>query len=109
MQETIINAHLSDKEVALLQQLNENTPLIEAIRKVMLVAIQSNGVAKANLVYNPMYNWAIQIAQSKLNNEQTGEAIKVVSEGLTGIQLAIEEILHFKVKQETPKKENPAI
>jgi hypothetical protein len=76
----------------------------------MLVGIQSNGVAKANQAYNPMYNWAIQIAQSKsITNEQVGETVKVVAEGIMGIQLAFEELLHFKVKEETPKKENPAI
>jgi len=109
MKETIINANLSEEEVALLEGLNENPKLIEAIRKVMLVAIQSNGVAKANLVYNPMYNWAIQIAQSKLSNEETGEAVKVVSEGLSGIQLAFNELLHFKKFEDKPKKENPAL
>ena len=110
MQETITNACLDNTEVELLQSLNEQPKLLEAIRKVMLVGIQSNGVAKAGIAYNPMYNWAIQIATARgTNNEQVGETTRAVAEGINALQVAFEELLHFKKAEDKPKKENPAL
>jgi len=110
MKDTIKNAGLSDREVELLQALNEQTELIEAIRKVISVGIQSNGVAKAGLVYAPMFNWAIQIAQAKdKTNEQIGESTRAVSEGLMMLQLGINEILMFKKAEEKTTKTNKAV
>lgn len=110
MNDTIKNACLDNTEVELLQALNENTKLLEAIRKVMLVGIQSNGVAKAGLTYNPMYNWAIQIATARgTTNEQVGETTRAVAEGINALQVAFEELLHFKKAEEREPKKNPAI
>jgi len=110
MNDTIKNAGLSDREVELLQALNEQTELIEAIRKVVLVGIQSNGVAKAGLIYDPMFNWAIQIAQARgASNESIGEATRAVSEGLNQLQLGINEILLFKRAEEKTTKTNKAV
>lgn len=109
MNDTIINASLSAEEVELLESLNENPKLLEAIRKVMLIGIQSNGVAKAGIAYNPMYNWAIQIATHKdATNEKIGEITRAVSEGINSLQLGFNELLHFKRVEKRPKKENPA-
>jgi len=110
MNDTIKNAGLSEREVELLQALNEQTELIEAIRKVISVGIQSNGVTKANAVYNPMFNWAIQIAQAKdKTNEQIGESTRAVAEGLMMLQLGINEILLFKRAEEKTTKTNKAV
>lgn len=110
MNDTIKNACLDATEVELLQALNENTKLLEAIRKVMLVGIQSNGVAKAGLTYNPMYNWAIQIATARgTTNEQVGETTRAVAEGINALQVAFEELLHFKKVEEREPKKNPAL
>ena len=110
MNDTIINASLSAEEVELLESLNENPKLLEAIRKVMLIGIQSNGVAKAGIAYNPMYNWAIQIATHKdATNEKIGEITRAVAEGINSLQLGFNELLHFKRVEEKTKKENPAL
>ena len=47
MNETIKLASLTNEEVALLESLNDQPLLLEAIRKVLLIGVQSNGVAKA--------------------------------------------------------------
>lgn len=110
MQETIINAALSPEEVSLLEALNEQPKLLEAIRKVLLVGIQSNGVAKKNISYNPMYNWAIQVATARgTTNEQIGETVRAISEGINSLQVAFEELLHFKKMEERTPKTNPAL
>lgn len=110
MNDTIKNASLSAEEVELLESLNENPKLLEAIRKVMLIGIQSNGVAKAGIAYNPMYNWAIQIATHKdATNEKIGEITRAVAEGINSLQLGFNELLHFKRVEEKPKKENRAV
>ena len=110
MKETIKNASLDNTEVELLEALNEQPQLLEAIRKVMLVGIQSNGVAKAGIAYNPMYNWAIQVATARgTTNEQIGETTRAVAEGINALQIAFEELLHFKKVEERAKKENPAL
>lgn len=110
MNDTIKNAALSNEEVELLESLNENPKLLEAIRKVMLVGIQSNGVAKAGIAYNPMYNWAIQIATHKdATNEKIGEITRAVAEGINSLQVAFNELLHFKKVETKAKKENPAV
>lgn len=110
MNETIKNASLSAEEVELLESLNENPKLLEAIRKVLLIGIQSNGVAKGGIAYNPMYNWAIQIATHKdATNEKIGEITRAVAEGINSLQLGFNELLHFKRVEEKPKKENPAL
>lgn len=110
MKETIKNASLSDREIELLQALNEQPELIEAIRKVIMVGVQSNGVAKANLVYNPMYNWAMQVATAKgATNEQIGEITRSIAEGLNQVQLGFNEILLFKKQEERETKVNKAV
>ena len=110
MNETVKLASLNNEEVALLEALNDSPKTIEALRKVLLVGIMSNGVAKHGIAYNPMYNWAIQVASAKgTTNEQVGETTRAVAEGITALQLAFEELLHFKKVEEKPAKQNPAI
>jgi len=110
MKETIKVASLTGEEVALLESLNEQPVLLEAIKKIMLVGIQSNGVAKAGIEYNPMYNWAIQIATAKnVSNEQVGETTRAVAEGINALQMAFNEILLFKKTEIKEVKTNPAL
>lgn len=110
MKETINLASLNQEEVALLETLNEQPILLEAIRKVLLVGIQSNGVAKAGISYNPMYNWAIQIATARgTTNEQIGETTRAVAEGINALQIAFNELLTFKKQVEKAERVNPAL
>lgn len=110
MNDTIKIASLSAEEVSLLEALNEQPKLLEAIRKVLLVGIQSNGVIKAGITYNPMYNWAIQVATHKdATNEKIGEVTRAIAEGINSLQVAFTELLHFKRIEEKPKKQNPAV
>lgn len=106
MQETIEQIGLSKEEAELITQFNNNPRMVEAVKKVILVGMYTNGVVKENVKSKPMVNWALHPAfNPTLDNQQLGEKIRAVAEGINIVEAAFNKIDNFvqAKKPDAPK------
>lgn len=103
---------LNQDEKLLIEAFYKNEKMREAVKKVLCMGIQENGVTKAGATYNPQLNWALSLAWSvegKLVDEVVvGSALRSIAEGLKFVELAFQELAKFKQEDKPVKKVNPA-
>lgn len=102
---------LTDIERELIEAFVKNETQREAVKKVLLFGIYSNGVIKAGLKHDPTMNWALALSadMDRASNEQLGANLRAVTEGLRVVEHAFVELSKFDKGE--PKKEskgNPA-
>jgi hypothetical protein len=112
MENTIKNYGLTDKEVEALYRVNETPEAIDAIYKVVLASIYSNGVIQDGVKPKGMLNWAIHIAQNDVMSlEEKGKALEATASGINYLEDGVNKIKAFvrPVEKVTGKKTNNAV
>lgn len=103
---------LSSEEKLLIESFYKNEKMREAVRKVLCMGVQNNGVMTAGVTYNPQMNWALSLAwgtDGKLVDEKVvGSSLRTIAEGLKFVELAFQELAKFKKEEKPEKKVNPA-
>jgi len=84
---------MNDKEKALLQSFWENEPTREAVRRALIMGINS---------YSPL-NF-----QQDLDNMRLGEQVRAVHEGFKLVQIVFNNIGQNKKQEKVEDKNNPA-
>ena len=99
---------LTELEKEFVISFNENLQMKEAVKKVMLQFIYSEGVVnKEGETQDLKNNWAMVSAfnEGAISNEQLGERIRAKAEGLRFLNNAFEKLDDYKkVVEETPKE-----
>jgi hypothetical protein len=101
---------LSDLEKELLTALQGNETQREALRKVLLHCVYSQGVVAAGGNHDPKHNWALSFAwRDELSNEQLGADLRAAAQGIAFVERAFNDLQNFEKKPEKVEvKKNPA-
>lgn len=108
--------YLSDEEKEKIVRFNEDTKLVEAVRKVMLAGLYKAGTLREGLGADPLKNGALTLAFATLNvraaltDEQLGQDIRALAHGLNALETAFQELNKIKLDLgETKPESNEAI
>jgi len=110
-----IKEYLNDSEHEAIVKFVENKVLFEAVKKVLMEMVYTQGVLKKGKPVNPDVNYAFALAARKkisgfthLTNEQIGADLCAVWEGTNLVGLGFKELERFKEASEPSKqRENP--
>lgn len=90
--------YLNSIEEDQLSHLAENLTLLNAVKKVLLEGVYSNGVLVAGENAESGRNFALSLAFSKeASNEQIGADLRACAEGIRIIESGFKELEKFKV------------
>lgn len=107
---------LTDKEIDKIVKFNQDTELVEAVKKVMLKAVYTQGTLRKGVKPNPLNNAALStvfatINGSVISDEQLGADLRGFAHGLNLLESGFQEL--EKVEKisldDKPSEENPAI
>lgn len=105
MENTIKNVGLTDLEIEALYKINEIPNLTDALYKVILSSIYSNGVIKDGVTPNGMLNWAVHLAQQDMTFEEKGRNLEAIANGLNYLEAGVKKVREFVRPSEKVKAE----
>lgn len=107
--------YLSEAEEVELRKIAKSDVAIEALRKLLLEEIYSQGTLKEGVSANPLENYAFFLVsrrksgQIKVTDEEIGRDLCAVWEGINLLENGLKELANFReVKVEEKDKTNPA-
>lgn len=112
MENTIKNVGLTDLEIEALYKINEIPNLTDALYKVILSSIYSNGVIKTDIKPNGMLNWAVHLAQQDgMSFEEKGKNLEAIANGLNYLESGVKKVREFTrpVEKVVAEKINKAV
>lgn len=110
-----IKEYLSSQEHTEIKKFIENKTMFEAVKKVLMEMVYTQGVLKEGEPANPDINYAFALAARRritgftdLTNEQIGADLCAVWEGTNLVGLGFKELGKFRgVEKPSEPKENP--
>lgn len=104
---------LTDQEIDKLITFKEDEVMFEAVRKVLLAGIYSNGTLRQGVESNPLKNAALALvstADKDTSNERLGEDLRALWEGVKALEMGLQHIKDYRRKDTTETvEENPAL
>jgi hypothetical protein len=92
--------YLNELEIVKIEAFCADTEMYEAVKKVVLQHIYSQGVMEAGVGHNPMKNRAFQLAQhcteNPVTNEAMGAQLRGVWEGVNALESGYQELKNIK-------------
>lgn len=102
--------YLTDIEIAKIEAFNADTVMVQAVKKVLLQHIYSQGVIKKGEDHNPLKNRALVLVGGDVSNEELGSQLRALWEGVNAIETGFNELELIKTNVESPYvEENTAI
>ncbi len=102
--------YLTDLEVVKIETFCADKEMFEAVKKVVLQHIYSQGVMKAGEAHNPLKNRAFALAQYATENPMTdevmGQHIRGVWEGVNALEAGYQELTTIKSKKTDLKRKS---
>jgi len=110
MPNTNFDSQFSEAEKALFQDFADNPHLYAAIKKLLLAGLYEQGTIKAGIDPNPTRNFALSLVfnSDRRSNEEIGQDLRALGEGMRIIETAFDHILDFKTQDKKVAKPNPA-
>ena len=101
---------LDDNERQALIAFNASDTMKQAVKKVLLAGIYDNGTLKAGKPADPLRNTAFYLVSNmpEIPNEQLGEELRAVWQGINALESAFKKISEFKLPEKAEKKLNQA-
>lgn len=107
---------LTDEDRAKIFQFNSDPVLVEAVRKVLLSVIYSQGVIKKGKDSSPLQNASLSLVfktvrkEAVIDNEKLGEELRGMAVGLNYLEVGLENLSKIKPKgKEEEPQGNPAV
>ncbi len=97
----IFNEILDDQEKLALQMFADNEVQTEAVRKILMREIYTNGVVKKGQKVNPMINSFIGLTRAYTNNDDLANQARALSEAINLVESAFKVIEEFKKPPES--------
>ncbi len=94
----LLNEILDDQEVLAIQHFCENERMLEAVKKVLLVPMYSQGVMRKGKKARPRTNWALN--GNANTNENLGAMIRGYSDGIHLVEKGFKVLSLFKKKED---------
>ena len=92
--------YLSDIEVAKIEAFNADPIMVQAVKKVILEKMYTQGVMKAGVAHNGLKNRALVLVDETLSNEQVGSNLRALYEGMNAVEAGFTELETIKNKVE---------
>jgi hypothetical protein len=103
--------YLNDLEIVEIERFCANELQFEAVKKVILQHIYSQGVMAKGKKHNPLKNRALVLVDAEVTNEKLGSKLRALWEGVNALEGGYAELTKIKSKKSEPKnsEENTAI
>lgn len=102
--------YLTDLEVVKIEAFCADKEMFEAVKKVVLQHIYSQGVLKEGEAHNPLKNRAFALAQHCTENPMTdeimGQHIRGLWEGVNALEAGYKELTNIKSKKTDVKRKS---
>lgn len=92
---------LTDLEIAKIEAFNKDEVLVQAVKKVLLQHIYSQGVITKGNKHNPLKNRALVLVGGDVSNEELGSQLRALWEGVSAIESGFSELESIKQVVET--------
>ena len=92
---------LTDLEIAKIEAFNKDEVLVQAVKKVLLQHIYSQGVITKGNKHNPLKNRALVLVGGDVSNEDLGAQLRSLWEGVNAIETGFSELESIKQVVET--------
>lgn len=97
--------YLTDIEIVKIEAFNKDSVLVEAVKKVLLQHIYSQGVIKKGEKHNPLKNRALVLVGGDISNEELGSQLRSLWEGVNALETGFTEL--EKIKSNVEAIETP--
>lgn len=97
--------YLNDLEVVEIERFCSNEVMFEAVKKVLLQHIYSQGVMVKGKKHNPLKNRALVLVGSESTNEELGSKLRALWEGVNALEGGYAELVKIKSKKSEEKNE----
>lgn len=89
---------LTDIEIAKIEAFNKDEVLVQAVKKVLLQHIYSQGVIKKGEQHNPLKNRALVLVGGDIPNEELGAQLRALWEGVNALETGFTELETIKIQ-----------
>jgi hypothetical protein len=101
---------LTDIEVVKIEAFCADEVMVEAVKKVLLQHMYSQGVITKGQKHNPLKNRALVLVGGDVSNEELGSQLRSLWEGVNALETGFSELEGIKSNVESPYvEENVAI
>jgi len=95
---------LTDLEKTKIAQFNSDIDMVEAVRKVLLASIYSNGTLRQNVNANPMTNVAFMMVMRTIRGEgvmsdaELGQDLRGLAQGVMLLESGLKKLSEIKIE-----------
>ena len=97
--------YLNEQEVLEIERFCANEVMFEAVKKVILQHIYSQGVMAKGKKHNPLKNRALVLVDAEVTNEKLGSKLRALWEGVNALEGGYAELTKIKSKKSEAKSE----
>jgi hypothetical protein len=90
---------LTDLEIVEIERFCSNEVMFNAVKKVLLQHIYSQGVITKGLPHNPLKNRALVLVGGDINNEELGSQLRSLWEGINALETGFTDLEKIKSKK----------
>jgi hypothetical protein len=96
---------LTDLEKSKVIQFNSDPEMVEAVRKVLLASLYSNGTLRQGVPANSLTNSAFALAslaasgQGVISNEELGQDLRGLFHGIKALELGLKHLSEIKIEE----------
>lgn len=101
---------MTELEKDSLMQFSKNPIMVEAVRKVLLAGLYSNGTLRAGALAEPTRNMAFSLVanpQTEYSNEQLGADLRALWAGINAVEGGFNEIKRLAKVEQPPEPKEP--
>ena len=91
---------LTDIEIAKIEAFSADTVMVQAVKKVLLQHIYSQGVITKGQDHNPLKNRALVLVGGEVSNEELGSQLRSLWEGVNALETGFADLELIKTKKE---------
>lgn len=92
--------YLNDLEIVEIERFCGNTVMFEAVKKVLLQHLYTQGVITKGQSHNPLKNRALVLVGADIDNEKLGSQLRSLWEGVNALEGGYNELEKIKSKKE---------
>ncbi len=98
---------LNEYEQTYVREFYENEGMREAVKKIILAGIYTNGVMKKGQKADALRNFALQLVSNKgqFTNEQLGADLRALWEGINIVEAAFQQMSKYQIQEKVVDKE----
>lgn len=101
--------YLTEQEIASVENFCSNTAMYEAVKKVILAGIYTNGVITKGELHRVGKNFLLALVQDNMSDEQLGQELRASHSAVSLLENAFNELNNIKSEKLVESPFNEAI